>query len=60
MECTKIVVAHRLSTIKNCDKIYMLENGEIIEEGNYEELMKKEGRFYELVYLQENANSVTF
>lgn len=46
---TVIIVAHRLSTVKNADKIIVLENGEIIEEGNHEELANKKGKYYELV-----------
>jgi len=45
---TAIVIAHRLTTIKEMDKIIVIEDGGIIEEGSYDELMKKEGRFYEL------------
>jgi ATP-binding cassette subfamily B protein len=46
---TVIVVAHRLSTVKNADKILVLENGEFIEDGNHEELTSKRGKYYELV-----------
>ncbi len=46
---TAIVVAHRLSTVKNADKIIVLEKGELIEEGTHEELTKKKGAYYELV-----------
>jgi ATP-binding cassette, subfamily B, bacterial len=46
---TVIVVAHRLSTVKDADKIIVLENGEIIEEGNHEALAAKKGKYYELV-----------
>ncbi len=46
---TVIVVAHRLSTVKDADKIIVLENGEIIEEGNHEELALKKGKYFELV-----------
>jgi len=49
LKCTRIVVAHRLSTIRNCDRILVMENGEIIEEGNYEALIEKGGFFAELV-----------
>jgi ABC-type multidrug transport system fused ATPase/permease subunit len=45
---TSIVIAHRLSTVQNADKIFMLENGEIVETWKYEELMNKEAKFYNL------------
>jgi ATP-binding cassette, subfamily B, bacterial len=48
-ERTVVVVAHRLSTVKNADKIVVLENGMIIEEGNHEELTIRRGKYYELV-----------
>ena len=37
---TIIIIAHRVTTLKNCDKIFLLQNGEILEQGNYETLMK--------------------
>jgi len=46
---TVIVVAHRLSTVKDADKIIVLEDGEIIEEGSHNELTQKRGKYYELV-----------
>ena len=46
---TVIVVAHRLSTVKDADKIIVLEDGEIIEEGNHNELTQTRGKYYELV-----------
>ena len=52
MGCTRIVIAHRLSTIKNCDRILVLDGGNIIEDGNYDELIKKGGFFAELVERQ--------
>ena len=45
MSVTRIVVAHRLSTIKNCDRILVLQNGTIAEEGTYDSLMAKGGIF---------------
>lgn len=45
---TTFVIAHRLSTIRNADSIMVLENGEIIERGTHEELLKKKGRYFEL------------
>ena len=49
---TMLIVAHRLSTIQNADKIIVLSHGEIIESGNHEELIKKEGYYYNLYKLQ--------
>lgn len=50
---TRIMIAHRLSTVKNCDKIYVMEKGEIVEEGNYDELMENQGLFYTLAKRQQ-------
>ena len=52
MKVTVVMVAHRLSTVENFDRIIMFENGVIAEEGTYEELMKKKGKFAELVKKQ--------
>lgn len=49
LNCTRIVIAHRLSTIQNANRIIMLENGKIIEEGDYDTLINKKGKFAELV-----------
>ena len=46
------MVAHRLSTVTECDKIIMLENGVIAEEGTYDELMTLNGKFAKLVEKQ--------
>ncbi|EDT14800.1 peptidase domain-containing ABC transporter [Clostridium perfringens] len=43
-----IIIAHRLSTIMRCDNIYILEKGEIREQGSHKELLEKQGRYYEL------------
>ncbi|WP_408071336.1 ATP-binding cassette domain-containing protein [Butyrivibrio sp. JL13D10] len=53
LKCTRIVIAHRLSTIKNCDRILVLDGGKIVEDGNYDELVKKDGYFSELVKRQQ-------
>ena len=50
--CTVLMVAHRLSTVKDFDRIIMLESGKIAEEGNYEALMEMDGKFAELVHKQ--------
>ena len=52
MGCTRIVIAHRLSTIKHCDRILVLDGGRIVEDGTYDELIKKKGFFSELVERQ--------
>ncbi|SEM54119.1 ABC-type bacteriocin/lantibiotic exporter, contains an N-terminal double-glycine peptidase domain [Butyrivibrio sp. ob235] len=48
--CTQVVVAHRLSTIKDADRIIVLDKGEIAEEGTHETLLKKNGIYTELYY----------
>ena len=52
LKCTRIVVAHRLSTVRHCDRILVLDHGEIAESGTYEELIAKNGLFAELVARQ--------
>ena len=52
LNCTRIVIAHRLSTIQHCDRIIVLDKGKIIEEGKYEDLIKQNGFFAELVKRQ--------
>lgn len=44
-----IIIAHRLSTVRNCDKILLMKDGKIIEQGNHDELMKKQNEYYNLV-----------
>ena len=56
LNCTRIVIAHRLSTIKDADRIIMLEGGRIIEEGSYDALIAKKGKFAELVERQRLDN----
>jgi len=49
---TVIIISHRFSTVRNADRILVLDNGKIIEEGNHEKLMKKKGLYAELFNLQ--------
>ena len=54
---TTLVVAHRLSTIKNADEIAVVSDGKITELGTHEELMEKKGMYYDLYQLQFRANN---
>lgn len=53
LACTRVVIAHRLSTVQNCDRILCLDRGHIVEAGSYEELMQKHGFFAKLVERQQ-------
>ncbi len=54
-EKTMIIISHRLNTIKNCDKIIVLDNGKVVEEGTHEELMLKKSKYYELWNFQQGT-----
>jgi len=49
-----IIVAHRLSSIKNCDKIIVIEYGKIVESGTHQELINLNGKYKELMEKQMN------
>jgi len=49
---TTFVIAHRLSTIRRADTILVVENGAIVERGNHEELIAKQGRYFQLFTYQ--------
>ncbi len=50
-----IAIAHRLSTVKNADQIYTLDDGEIIEEGTHGELLDDDGEYAELYAIQSSG-----
>lgn len=52
MKCTKIIITHRLSTIKKADKIFVMHEGQIIESGTHLDLLEKRNVYYKLVKLQ--------
>ena len=52
LQATQIVVAHRLSTIRNADKIIVMDEGEIVEQGSYDELMALDGYFAKMAKRQ--------
>lgn len=49
---TSIVIAHRLSTVVNADKIYVVEHGRVMEEGTHAELIEKQGIYHKLIQMQ--------
>lgn len=55
---TMLIVAHRLSTVQHADNIIVLSHGEIIEQGNHFELLKKKGRYYNLYTLQHRKETL--
>jgi ATP-binding cassette subfamily C protein len=52
LKATRIVIAHRLSTVIKADRIFVIEAGKVIETGNYKQLMAKNGHFAELARRQ--------
>ena len=52
IKCTRLVIAHRLSTVRNCSRILVIDGGKIAEAGTYDELMAKRGLFASLVERQ--------
>lgn len=52
LEATKIVIAHRLSTVRNADTIYVLDNGRVVESGKYDDLISRDGFFKNLAERQ--------
>ena len=55
---TMLIIAHRLATVKNCDKIIVMDKGQIIEQGSHEELLKLRGKYWELWEMQQGNFTV--
>ncbi len=56
--CTKIIIAQRISSTKDADKIIILENGRISEMGTHKELLEKKGYYYQVYLLQNGGESI--
>ena len=54
---TVIVIAHRMRTIENADKVIVLNEGKVVEEGNPQELIKKNSQYTKMVSLQRESAS---
>ena len=50
---TMLIISHRLATVKNCDKIIVMDKGKIIEQGTHKELLEKKGQYYRLWEMQQ-------
>ncbi|MBQ7216629.1 MAG: ATP-binding cassette domain-containing protein [Synergistaceae bacterium] len=55
LKCTRVVIAHRLSTVRHCERILVIDGGKIAESGTYEELMNHKGLFASLVERQQSG-----
>ena len=55
---TTIAIAHRLSTLRDADKLVVLDQGSIVEIGTHEELIRKRGHFHQLLRLQQAASQI--
>jgi ATP-binding cassette subfamily B protein len=55
---TTIAIAHRLATLRNCDRLVVIEDGKVLESGTHAELMEKQGAFYDLAKSQEQLQAI--
>jgi ABC-type multidrug transport system fused ATPase/permease subunit len=56
LKCTRVVIAHRLSTVKNADVILFMKDGEIVEQGSHKALMTLDGYYASFVNQQSHAD----
>jgi ATP-binding cassette subfamily B protein len=55
---TTIAIAHRLSTLRNCHRLLVIDDGRLVESGTHEELLAKRGVFYQLVETQKQTSEI--
>lgn len=56
-DTTCVIIAHRLSTVQDCDLIVVMDNGRVVEMGSHDELVRYGGRYSELLSFQKSFNS---
>lgn len=56
---TTVIIAHRLSTIQDCDEIIVMDQGRVAEQGTHESLIRRGGRYTELLQMQESILGVS-
>jgi ABC-type multidrug transport system fused ATPase/permease subunit len=54
LRCTRITVAHRLSTVRNADLIVVMDKGKIVEQGNHHQLLAHNGLYAQLIHASQN------
>ena len=58
-DTTCIIIAHRLSTVQDCDLIVVMDNGRVVETGSHDDLVSHGGRYSELLSFQKSMSSAT-
>lgn len=54
---TVLIVAHRLSTVRNADKIFVVQGGQVVEEGRHDDLLERDGAYAQLIKRQMDAHT---
>ena len=55
---TTFAIAHRLSTLRDAERLVVMDEGRIVEQGTHAELMRRQGVFYDLVKMQQEASKI--